>query len=586
MDSELYLGSNISDELSGRTLESRQRPFGRSTSATALWGHILQKNLPAPLLPQKPVEIPTNPPLAPNDKLGTSVRMLLHDTQATLEKFSERVEKLTSGVDKAQQDIRTVQKLFEHEHENAMEGTVDLVNRCQLEIQKSLGTPAQAHEVEELRKSFVSVDRRLEALDKRFDVLHLLNQTQSQALQAVQEQQVQLMSSIAPILSLLQSIPIRIDSTKFEIKDAIKDVRRTPHTVRNASHSRTSTSSSGTLTAPPKRSSGILPMSSPAFYTPSRKRRRLDTLGNSSQQDRPFPSGSQQSRDLSGLSQPDQSQDMLSCSEPSSHATLSSPFLPQSLSLRRSSSRQLVFPTTPTSTSDQDQRHRLSTSTRAAQLDLPSTPHLPDRRLSKTRSPPTDPEHSAHYLCDRPSSPISLQANILAQHEVSTTGAQSQATEKHPTGPQTLSSINLLATAVPQGVTSPALNVVRAFRRSRTPATLPETLPTTPDSCLMQPLQSTADYCALSPSTRDTRQLNPSTTELAEDLVVNNGLCQPIHGREAITKHLTVEGGTPPSKPMSLKDRRARGLLTNVAMNHSKRYIALDDEEEDELFIE
>ncbi len=54
------------------------------------------------------------------------MRMLLHDTQAIMEKFSERVEKLTSGVDKAQQDISAVQRMFEHERENTMSETVAL----------------------------------------------------------------------------------------------------------------------------------------------------------------------------------------------------------------------------------------------------------------------------------------------------------------------------------------------------------------------------------------------------------------------------------------------------------------------------
>ncbi|KAJ3529062.1 hypothetical protein NM688_g7908 [Phlebia brevispora] len=157
-----------------------------------------------------------NPPFAPTDRLGTSMRILLHDTQATLEKFSERLETLTNGVDKTHQNINVVQKLFEREHESFIEENVALVNRCQLEIQKSLGKPAQAQEIKDLQERLASVDRRLEALDNRFDILHLLNQTQSQTLQALQDQQTQLISSLAPVLPLLQAIPLHVNTAKLE----------------------------------------------------------------------------------------------------------------------------------------------------------------------------------------------------------------------------------------------------------------------------------------------------------------------------------------------------------------------------------
>ena len=47
-----------------------------------------------------------------------------------------------------------------------------IVNRCQTEVQSSLGSPSQASKMEELRKDLLSTDRRLDALDKRIDLLH------------------------------------------------------------------------------------------------------------------------------------------------------------------------------------------------------------------------------------------------------------------------------------------------------------------------------------------------------------------------------------------------------------------------------
>lgn len=42
---------------------------------------------------------------APADKTGTSVRILLHDTQATIEKFSERIDKLVSEAEDSRQKL-------------------------------------------------------------------------------------------------------------------------------------------------------------------------------------------------------------------------------------------------------------------------------------------------------------------------------------------------------------------------------------------------------------------------------------------------------------------------------------------------
>jgi hypothetical protein len=88
----------------------------------ALWAHLLGKDkLPAP--PNSEI-IP--PPIVPVDKNGTSMRILLHDTQAHLERFSVRADKLCSNVEETKREITTINALFQREHETLRDDIVDL----------------------------------------------------------------------------------------------------------------------------------------------------------------------------------------------------------------------------------------------------------------------------------------------------------------------------------------------------------------------------------------------------------------------------------------------------------------------------
>ncbi|KIY53017.1 hypothetical protein FISHEDRAFT_9335, partial [Fistulina hepatica ATCC 64428] len=53
----------------------------------------------------------------PLDRTGTSVRILLHDTQANLEKFSARVDAMMNGVQSTKNEIVGVGTLFQAERE-------------------------------------------------------------------------------------------------------------------------------------------------------------------------------------------------------------------------------------------------------------------------------------------------------------------------------------------------------------------------------------------------------------------------------------------------------------------------------------
>ncbi|PFH51030.1 hypothetical protein AMATHDRAFT_122148, partial [Amanita thiersii Skay4041] len=107
-------------------------------------------------------------PLTPLDKNATSMRVLLHDTQANFEKFSTRVDNFLNGLAETKSEINLVKSLFERGQETLTNDIIDLVNRCQSQIQKTLGSPAQASGMEQLSKD---INQRLDCLDKRLDAI-------------------------------------------------------------------------------------------------------------------------------------------------------------------------------------------------------------------------------------------------------------------------------------------------------------------------------------------------------------------------------------------------------------------------------
>ncbi len=53
-----------------------------------------------------------------------------------------------------------------------------------------------------------------------------LNQTQSQALQTIQDQQSQILSALLPVLPLLQSVPLHIENARNQVKDSLSELQR------------------------------------------------------------------------------------------------------------------------------------------------------------------------------------------------------------------------------------------------------------------------------------------------------------------------------------------------------------------------
>ena len=77
-----------------------------STKSSTLWAHLLNKDTTASGSGLKTgLALTGLTASAPTDKTGTSVRILLHDTQATIEKFSERVDRLVSEAEESRQKL-------------------------------------------------------------------------------------------------------------------------------------------------------------------------------------------------------------------------------------------------------------------------------------------------------------------------------------------------------------------------------------------------------------------------------------------------------------------------------------------------
>jgi hypothetical protein len=64
-------------------------------------------------------------PIAPVDKTGTSVRLLLHDNQATLEKFSEKVDKLLKGLEDSRSKSQSKDQEWAEEVERSTKLVID-----------------------------------------------------------------------------------------------------------------------------------------------------------------------------------------------------------------------------------------------------------------------------------------------------------------------------------------------------------------------------------------------------------------------------------------------------------------------------
>ena len=90
--------------------------------SSSFWAHIMENEKSGSKAPSQS----SLPLLTPLDKSATATRLLLHDTQANLEKFSGKVDKLLAGFCEAKSEIKLVKTLFERDRETLINDIIDL----------------------------------------------------------------------------------------------------------------------------------------------------------------------------------------------------------------------------------------------------------------------------------------------------------------------------------------------------------------------------------------------------------------------------------------------------------------------------
>ena len=150
-----------------------------------LWAHLLRKD--TTMAGESVSQIP---PIAPQDKTGTSMRMLIHDTQVNLEKFSTRLDGLLQRVDDSRAQVVNANKLLDVERDKVLTEILEIgtltcawgiidrsrvcgseANKCQSEMKAHVGTCAQAPALDLVHVTQVSTEKSMQALEKRIDAL-------------------------------------------------------------------------------------------------------------------------------------------------------------------------------------------------------------------------------------------------------------------------------------------------------------------------------------------------------------------------------------------------------------------------------
>ncbi|KAH9479688.1 hypothetical protein JR316_0008283 [Psilocybe cubensis] len=253
-----------------------------SMASTPLWENLLHSSRRAPTSVSDIAYMA--PPSAPMDKNATSMRVLLHDTQANFEKFGKHVGQLFEEIKESKAEIKSIHSLFDKDRESLMGDIVDLVNRSQKEIQKSVGVPAQDTMVEQL---FKDVNYRLSGLDQRLDAIQSFNQAHTQALQtqiqAVQillDKQATIMAAVLPLLPLLQAIPLHIDALKTNLTETLSNFvtsYKFPATIQEPALNNLGKRIRVESDKPPQSVS-----TTPSMSTPVHKKARIDKLPSKS----------------------------------------------------------------------------------------------------------------------------------------------------------------------------------------------------------------------------------------------------------------------------------------------------------------
>jgi len=100
-------------------------PARPPTASTTMWTHLLRSNTNQ--VPKSLKDMPIiAPPMVPLDKNASSMRILLHDTQANFEKFTTHVGTLFESIQETKNELKTTYSLFERDRETLMGDIIDL----------------------------------------------------------------------------------------------------------------------------------------------------------------------------------------------------------------------------------------------------------------------------------------------------------------------------------------------------------------------------------------------------------------------------------------------------------------------------
>ena len=160
------------------------------STASTLWAHLLNHRGPSKANAAQPHSYAQ---LTPQDKAGTSTRILLHDTHARLEKFSERANSIFSAIDASKREMVRVREEVESAREKELDVIAQLsmfifffffraymlagvcssayvsVNRCQSSLQKTIGEPLQAREAAVMQATLTVTTERLHAFEGKIN---------------------------------------------------------------------------------------------------------------------------------------------------------------------------------------------------------------------------------------------------------------------------------------------------------------------------------------------------------------------------------------------------------------------------------
>lgn len=93
------------------------------STASTLWARLLDYRDPSKANIAQP---PLHAQLTPQDKVGTSTRILLHDTHARLEKFSEHANSMFSGIEASRREMVRVREEVESAREKELDTLAQL----------------------------------------------------------------------------------------------------------------------------------------------------------------------------------------------------------------------------------------------------------------------------------------------------------------------------------------------------------------------------------------------------------------------------------------------------------------------------